>query len=122
MFIRMKECLLNPHFAQGIRSVNGHIYQKALRERVLDELKLSEYINIEDINWQGIPKDEKDDLQIMRVYFPDQKYSLNSLNNLDAIGYNHLEERAADIANNRDIAHDSAFDKLLADFFLYQRS
>ena len=46
---------------------------------------------------------------------------MNKLNNEDAIGYNNLEERAADIENNRDIAHDNAFDKLLAEHFLHSR-
>lgn len=43
------------------------------------------------------------------------------VNNTDAIGYNNLEARFADIENNRELAHESVFDKLLADYFLQKR-
>jgi hypothetical protein len=44
------------------------------------------------------------------------------LDNLEALGLNNLEQRAADVENNRNIAHDSAFDKMLADYFLQERA
>ena len=43
------------------------------------------------------------------------------MNNEDAIGFQKLEERAADIENNKDIAHDSVFDQMLAEYFLQKR-
>ena len=43
---------------------------------------------------------------------------MNDINNLDAIGYNNLEQRYNDISKNRDLAHETFFDKLLADYFL----
>ena len=46
---------------------------------------------------------------------------MNHLNNENAIGYNKLEERAANPEANRDIAHESVFDKLMADYFLEKR-
>jgi hypothetical protein len=49
------------------------------------------------------------------------KYSMSEVNNTDAIGYNNLEERFANIKENRDKAHESIFDKLLADYFLQKR-
>jgi len=35
---------------------------------------------------------------------------MNHLNNEDAIGYNNMEERAADILNNKELAHGCVFD------------
>lgn len=49
------------------------------------------------------------------------KYNMTEVNNTEAIGYNNLEERFANIEKNRDLAHDSVFDKLLADYFLQKR-
>lgn len=43
------------------------------------------------------------------------------MNNEEAIGFNKLEERAANQKNNREIAHENEFDQLLADYFLQQR-
>lgn len=38
-------------------------------------------------------------------YDVESKHNLNNLNNETAIGYNNLEERAANIERNNDIAH-----------------
>ena len=46
---------------------------------------------------------------------------MGHINNEDAIGFNNLEERAANIDKNNSIAHKTAFDKMLADFFLQKR-
>jgi len=54
-------------------------------------------------------------------YDPENKWNLNHINNEDAIGYNNLEARAADMANNGDIAHSDVFDRMLADYFLGKR-
>jgi len=43
------------------------------------------------------------------------------LNNEDAIGYNNLEARAANIAQNKELAHETVFDQMLADYFLQKR-
>lgn len=43
------------------------------------------------------------------------------VNNKDAIGYSNLEERFANVKENREIAHESIFDKLLAEYFLQKR-
>jgi hypothetical protein len=47
---------------------------------------------------------------------------LNDVSNEKAIGFNNLEQRAAHVNANADIAHENVFDKLLADFFLQKRS
>lgn len=120
MFVRTKECMVNPEFAAGIQSANGHIYEMALREKVMDELKLTEDIKLEEIDWKNVPMTEKEirALKFDETFSPIEKYSLNRLNNEEAIGFNNLEERAANVENNRDIAHSSPLDKLLADYFL----
>ena len=65
----------------------------------------------------------------MKIYKPENtnnvviqgKYNLNDLNNLEAIGYDNLEERAANPDKNRDIAHKDLTEKLLAEYFLQKR-
>jgi len=39
---RMKDAMLKADFAKQMRSVNGHIFEKVLRETIVDELKLTE--------------------------------------------------------------------------------
>ena len=46
---------------------------------------------------------------------------MSDLNNLNAIGYDKLLERAAIPEKNRDIAHSELLDKLLAEYFLQKR-
>ena len=50
-------------------------------------------------------------------------YNLQNINNQDAIGYDKLTERAkAESAEeNFNLAHETVFDKLLADYFLGKR-
>lgn len=112
---RMKDCQLNPDFAKGLQSPNGQIYLKVLRECITNELKLTEATTADEFSWTTTTDAENPNF--LR-YDTEWKYSLNHLNNEDAIGYRNLEERAADIANNRNIAHDTVFDKMLADYFL----
>ena len=39
--LRLKECLLQKGFREKLNSNNGHIYLKALKEQIADELKLA---------------------------------------------------------------------------------
>jgi hypothetical protein len=48
---RLKDCLLKPDFAKAVKTANGHIYLKVLRENILDELKLAESVKIEEFDW-----------------------------------------------------------------------
>jgi hypothetical protein len=48
---------------------------------------------------------------------PQAKYNLDHLNNENGIGYNNLEGRA-----DGDPAHDSPFDKMMAEYFLEKRT
>lgn len=49
------------------------------------------------------------------------RYNLHHLNNEKSIGYNDFEKRAENVDNLKDAAHDTVFDKMLADFFLQKR-
>jgi hypothetical protein len=46
---------------------------------------------------------------------------MDQLNNEDAIGFNNLEARAADLSRNKELAHDTMFDQMLAEYFLQKR-
>ena len=112
---RMKDCQLSPDFAQGLQSPNGSIYLKVLRECITNELKLAESTTGDEFSWT---KTADAGNRNLLQYDTEWKYSLNHLNNEDAIGYRNLEARASDVANNKDIAHETVFDKMLADYFL----
>jgi len=52
MSLRLKTCMLNASFANSVKNTeNGHIYLKTLRERVLDELKLTAEVEFEDMTF-----------------------------------------------------------------------
>jgi hypothetical protein len=42
MTLRMQHCLLNKTFSEGVRSDNGHIFMKILREQVIEELGINQ--------------------------------------------------------------------------------
>lgn len=110
--------MLKPDFATALRSPNANIYLKMLKENVMSELKLNESASIAEFEWEKLPAQG---LQTALKYDLESRYNLNHLNNEQAIGYRNLETRAADIANNKDLAHETVFDKLLADYFLQKR-
>ena len=99
-----------------MRSPNAHIYLKVLRENILDELKLAESAKRSEFEWT-----KTQEASLNHTYDAESKYNLHHLNNEEAIGYRNLEERAGDIANNKDLAHETVFDKMLADYFLQKR-
>ena len=43
--MRLNDCLLKKDFAKAVKTGNSHIYLKVLRERVFEELKLTEDSN-----------------------------------------------------------------------------
>jgi len=86
---------MKPEFAKAVRTTNGHIYLKVLRENILDELKLAESAKVDEFNWAkavGTGEDAGVDAE--------SKYNLNHVNNEQAIGYRNLEERAANLEDN----------------------
>ena len=88
---------------------------KVLRECITNELKLTESTTDDEFSWTKTADANNKNLL---TYDTEWKYSLNHLNNEEAIGYRNLEARASDIGNNKDIAHETVFDKMLADYFL----
>ena len=117
--LRINECLLVPGFNDKLRSNNGHLYMKLLKESILNELNLDTPPALSDFKFAKKIERQKID-QEPRISV-EGRYNFADLNNLNAIGYNNLEERAKDPSNNRDLAHDNIYDKLLAEFFLNKR-
>jgi hypothetical protein len=113
MTARIKDCSLKLNFSEALNSKHSHVYMKTLRERIMDELKLDEGTDIQEFEWAAIYEEKN-----VKQHDPESKYNLNHLNNDQAIGYRNLEERAKDVANNTEIAHESVFDEMLADYFL----
>ena len=99
-----------------MNSKHSHIYMKTLRERIMDELKLDEGTNVDEFDYLSLYEDPN-----IKSYDPASKYNLGHLNNDQAIGYRNLEERAKNQNENTNIAHESVFDEMLADYFLQKR-
>ena len=56
-------------------------------------------------------------------YDIESKYGLSNVNNLDAIGFDNLEERgsAMTFTENANLAQEHVLDKLMADYYLGKR-
>jgi hypothetical protein len=50
------------------------------------------------------------------------RYNTDSLNNTEAVGYDNFQARAANPEQNRNLAHETIFDKLLAEYFVNKRA
>jgi len=113
--------MLKEGFAVAMRSPNAQIYLKMLRERIMGELQLSEGATLEEWSWDRTAEGTGGDPEPLRLD-PEASYNFQHLNNDQAIGYRNLEERAANIDRNREMAHETVFDKMLADYFLQKRA
>ena len=116
MTARIKDCSIKLDFSEALSSDHAHIYMKTLRERIMDELKLDEGTSIEEFDYMCLY-----DSVPAKSHDPESKYNLGHLNNDQAIGYRNLEERAKDVSKNAELAHESVFDEMLADYFLQKR-
>lgn len=115
----MTECMLIPGFADKIKSNNGHLYLKLLKESIAKELNLDHAPLLSELTFaKKIERQKITDEPRVSV---EGRYNFTDLDNLNAIGYNKLSERAKNPEKNRDIAHDNIYDKLLAEFFLSKR-
>lgn len=114
--IRLQHCLLNKTFAEGIRSDNGHIFMKVLREQIIGELNLNQDARGQDITYQNV----MDEFKHTQFYNMENAYNMNDLNNENAIGFDNLLERARaqSAEENYTTAHETVFDKLLGEYFL----
>lgn len=54
MNIRFQHSMLNKAFAEGVRSDNGHIFMKVLREQVITELGLNQDTQGSELKYQNI--------------------------------------------------------------------
>lgn len=86
MRLRLKECMLKQGFQEKIKGKHGHIYLKALREKVMEELKLDQSANLHELSMIEHEEQWKFDVE--------SPQNLLNLNNTDAIGYENLLERA----------------------------
>lgn len=93
---RLKDCMVKEDFANAMKSANKHIYMEILRENIMSELKLAESASIDDIKLAPLLAINKDYEPPMK-YDVESKYNLNHLNNEQAIGYDNMEERAANL-------------------------
>ena len=86
---------------------------------MIDELGLSKPPQITDVAYNTIT----DKANISQLYDLESPYNFQNVNNQDALGYDNLINRAkAESAQeNFDLAHETVFEKLLADYFLGKR-
>jgi len=113
----MKEFLMSPQIAAKVQGNNGHLYLRALKEEIAVELEIG-------------AKTEEKDLLFHKLFHRDSslkveaeaRYNLGDVNNAEAVGFDNLQERVQDPERNRDLAHESVFDKLLAEYFLTKRA
>ena len=56
MQLRLNDCLIKKDFASAMNTDNKHVYMKVLRERIFEELKLTEEANAgEELDWMQQP-------------------------------------------------------------------
>ena len=118
--MRFKTCMLNAEFAEQVHgSQNGHLFLKMLRERVVDELGLTAEAQQEDMMYKKMYENQADKIK----YDMDSMYSMQDVNNTQAMGYDNLDKRSGskDSGSTYQNSHEDVFDKLLADYYLSQR-
>ena len=87
MSLRFKTCMLNESFAKKINDpANGHVYLKALRERIVDELGLTREANSDDLQFKNFYNSGKN----MMKYDVESMYSMQDINNSESIGYDSI--------------------------------
>jgi hypothetical protein len=100
--------MITPDFAKGASGPDRDIFMRMLRDQIIEELKLTDSMIVDDFAFEDtIHSHFGPNILEHKGEFV---YGLGHLNNEEAIGYNKLKERAADIDNNRTIAHDNVFD------------
>lgn len=83
----MKDCMMRDGFRKKALGNNGHIYLKVLKEVIMDELKVSEPVDIADFAFENLNTDPQFKVEM------EGKYNTQSINNLDALGYDNFEKR-----------------------------
>ena len=119
--MRFKTCMLNDNFAKQVKeSENGHLYLKMLKERVVDELGLTEEPDVEKMMSKSMIESGSSYIK----YDIESMYNMQDVNNLHAVGYDNLDKRsgAQDHTETYENSHENVFDKLLADYYLGSRA
>ena len=86
--MRMKDCMLREGFANKVKSHNGHIYLKALKEQIVKDLNLDLSPQAKEFSFEGL----NNKMQDLRVDL-EGKYNTAHINNLTAMGYDNFEQR-----------------------------
>lgn len=86
--IRMQHCMLQPGFQRRVNSKYGFLYVKMLRERVMDELKITQESAIDDLQFDSMMNKQAKILK----FDLEAKYNLN---HVKGFGFDNLVERAA---------------------------
>lgn len=95
--------MLNANFSEKVRSSdNGHYYLKVLKERVLDELKLTKDVEIDDMLFKTMYEKGPSLLK----YDIESAHNMLDINNTQALGYDRLSERSGAVDDPR--SYDSA--------------
>ena len=120
---------------------NGHIYMKVLRESIMNELSLAKPTEAIDLAYKA--KQKRID-EVNNHFEFEGTYNDRRVNNTNELGFDNYEQRLqktkeshplGDLLKSeeekekdeerreqtRDLAHDTIFDKLLADYFLNKR-
>ena len=77
---RLRYCMLQPDFQAKIKSKYGFIYMKMLRERVSDELKLTQNADPSDLSYENLNWEKNERLWLD----VESKYNLRHLNNTNS--------------------------------------
>ena len=119
MQLRMREATSRKQFQKHLQSENASTLLKLLREQVVDELGLGKANKGSDLMYENITSD----FNVMQFYDIEHSYNAQHFNNQNAIGFDHVEQRAQSdtAAGNYEAAHESVFDKLLAEYYLNKR-
>ncbi len=114
--LRLNGMMLNKAWADAVNKDYGHLYLKVLREKVVEELGLGESPLGHNLSYENV----MDEFRNTQYYDIENKYNLDHLNNENAIGFDNLlaRARASSAEELHKSAHESVFDKLLADYFL----
>lgn len=114
--IRLNGVMLNKAWADAMKKDYAHLYLKVLREQVVEELGLVQSPLGHELSYENV----MDEFRNTQYYDFENKYNLDHLNNENAIGFDNLVARAR--TNTAEelhkTAHETVFDKLLADYFL----
>ena len=49
--MRLQDAMLSKDFSKKVKSNNGHIYLKMLREEIVNELELDEHTQVDDLEY-----------------------------------------------------------------------